>query len=115
MFSGETWHIGVDPAARRALNRFPKKDSERILEVIGAMSCNPYTGDIEKLGGEENKWRRRVGSYRIFYRIYQNTRMVSMWCTLNAAAHIRIEPLLRFRKIAFLRHGGGASGGKDDC
>lgn len=76
MFSGETWRIGVDPTARRALNRFPKKDSERILDVFDQLIFDPYIGDIEKLEGEENKWRRRVGNYRIFYRIYQHSRTV---------------------------------------
>lgn len=76
MFFGETWRVGVDPVARRTLNRFPKKDSERILEVLNALSFDPFAGDIEKLEGEENKWRRRVGNYRIFYRIYQHSRMV---------------------------------------
>lgn len=76
MYSGEIWQVGVDPTARRALNRFPKDDSGRILEVIEQFSVDPYAGDIEKLGGEENKWRRRVGNYRIFYRIYQHSRMV---------------------------------------
>lgn len=76
MYSSEIWHIGVDPLARRSLNRFPKKDAERILEVIDKLSVDPYAGDIEKLKGEENKWRRRVGAYRMFYRIYQDSRMV---------------------------------------
>lgn len=76
MYSNEIWHIGVDPSARRSLNRFPKKDSERILLVIDTLKLDPYAGDVEKLGGEENKWRRRVGSYRVFYRIYQHSRTV---------------------------------------
>lgn len=76
MYSGETWQVGVDPVARRALNRFPKKDSERILETLEQLAIDPYEGDIEKLQGEENKWRRRVGSYRIFFRIYQHSRTV---------------------------------------
>ena len=76
MYSDKIWHSGVDPSARRALNRFPKKDAERILEVLEKLPLDPYAGDIEKLGGEENKWRRRVGSYRIFFRIYHQSRMI---------------------------------------
>lgn len=76
MYSDEIWQIGVDPAARRSINRFPKKDSERILAVLGTLPADPYAGDVEKLKGEENKWRRRVGNYRIFYRIYQHSRRI---------------------------------------
>jgi len=36
------------------------------LEQLGE---DPYAGDVEKLDGRENVWRRRVGSYRIFYEL----------------------------------------------
>jgi mRNA-degrading endonuclease RelE of RelBE toxin-antitoxin system len=28
---------------------------------------DPFSGDIIKLEGAENRWRRRVGSYRVFF------------------------------------------------
>ena len=31
------------------------------------MSEDPFSGDILKLHGMENRWRRRAGSYRIFF------------------------------------------------
>jgi len=40
------------------------------------MPNDPYTGDIQKIGGEENTWRRRIGSYRISYEIYPDLRLV---------------------------------------
>jgi mRNA-degrading endonuclease RelE of RelBE toxin-antitoxin system len=32
------------------------------------MAVAPFAGDVLKLEGEDNLWRRRVGSYRIFSR-----------------------------------------------
>jgi mRNA-degrading endonuclease RelE of RelBE toxin-antitoxin system len=31
------------------------------------MALNPFSGDIIKLEGEGERWRRRVGNYRVFY------------------------------------------------
>jgi mRNA-degrading endonuclease RelE of RelBE toxin-antitoxin system len=33
------------------------------------MADDPFSGDIIKLEGENNRWRRRVGGYRIFFTI----------------------------------------------
>jgi len=37
---------------------------------------NPFLGDIEKIKGEENIWRRRVGAYRIFCEIVSQDRII---------------------------------------
>ena len=47
----------------------PRFDAEAILKVIKLLTVDPYFGDIQKMKGEENSWRRRVGSYRIFYKL----------------------------------------------
>jgi mRNA-degrading endonuclease RelE of RelBE toxin-antitoxin system len=31
------------------------------------MADDPFDGDVLKLEGEEDRWRRRVGNYRIFF------------------------------------------------
>jgi mRNA-degrading endonuclease RelE of RelBE toxin-antitoxin system len=36
---------------------------------LKAMAANPFSGDIIKLEGEATRWRRRVGSYRIFFAV----------------------------------------------
>lgn len=33
------------------------------------MQQNPFAGDVVRLKGEDRSWRRRVGSYRIFFEI----------------------------------------------
>ena len=76
MYSNEIWSIGFDSSVRRALKRFTKKDARKVFAVFDELSVNPYSGDIEKLKGEENKWRRRVGAYLIFYKTYQESRTV---------------------------------------
>jgi mRNA-degrading endonuclease RelE of RelBE toxin-antitoxin system len=38
------------------------------------MAIDPFAGDILKLQGEGNRWRRRVGNYRIFFSIDSSER-----------------------------------------
>ena len=71
-----SWKILVDPRARKALENIPKRDSLRIKIAIDRMGIDLFEGDIEKLGGQENAWRKRVGSYRIFFEIYKAENMV---------------------------------------
>lgn len=76
--SDENWVLIVDPAARKALRRFPRGDQEAIDAAILRMRVDPYFGDIQKLS-EEEAWRRRVRSYRVEFRIYQETRIVLVY------------------------------------
>ncbi len=72
----ENWVLQIDPAVFKALKKFPRKDAENIHAVIYSLPQDPYAGDIRKLGGEADKWRRRVGSYRISYKILPLQRII---------------------------------------
>jgi mRNA-degrading endonuclease RelE of RelBE toxin-antitoxin system len=63
------WNIVVARAAQKQVAKLPAKDQEKIGAVLLAMAKDPFSGDILKLEGEEGRWRRRVGSYRIFFRV----------------------------------------------
>jgi len=63
------WNILVAKAAQKQVARLPAKDQEKIGAVLLAMAKDPFSRDILKLEGEEGRWRRRVGSYRIFFRV----------------------------------------------
>lgn len=71
-----SWKVLVDPKARKALEKIPKRDSERFAQAIDRMETDPSEGDIEKPGGQENVWRRRIGSYRMFYEIYKARNLI---------------------------------------
>jgi len=79
MYSNEIWHVEVEPPVRKALKRLPKKNHVRIIETIRSLARDPYAGDLQKLGGTEDSWRRRIGSYRIFFEISQSERRVDIF------------------------------------
>ena len=70
------WILIIDKTIKKQLQRIPKKDKEKIVIVINEFAVNPYAGDIEKMENEKDVWRRRVGSYRIFYEILTNKNIV---------------------------------------
>ena len=52
MLSNKKWDVRVERAVTKALRKFPRRDSDTIEAVIVGMPNDPYTGDIQKIGGE---------------------------------------------------------------
>ena len=72
------WNIVVAKAAQKQVARLPAKDQEKIAAALVAMAGDPFSGDILKLEGEEGRWRRRVGSHRIFFKVDAGRKTVSV-------------------------------------
>lgn len=73
------WGLRIRPKVCKELDKFPKKDTERIFFVIEQLPIDPYTGDVEKLKNNDYIWRRRVGNYRIFYEIKNNEKIIHVF------------------------------------
>ncbi len=71
-----SWRIYITDRAEKQIRKLPKNYAERIKNVINAMELNPFVGDIEKLSGGENVWRRRIGPYRILYEISVEKKLI---------------------------------------
>lgn len=87
MYSNEIWRIEVRGKARKTLKKISAKNAGAVLVVIQELSVDPFTGDLEKLKGELNAWRRRVGAYRIFYEIYTQTHSVYVYKIERRGSH----------------------------
>lgn len=72
------WAVVVARAAQKQLAKFPAKDQDRVVAALVAMQADPFSGDINKLEGESDRWRRRVGSYRIFFAVDRAARTLSV-------------------------------------
>lgn len=70
------WQVIVDNFARKQTKKFPKNDAIRIANVLEELVSDPYVGDVSKMDGEDNVWRRRTGSYRIFYKIDTSRKII---------------------------------------
>ena len=75
MSSGKSWDLEIDPDFFKELKRIPKGYSGQILGVVRVLPNNPFAGDIQKMKGEKDTWRRRIGAYRIFYEVFADEKV----------------------------------------
>lgn len=61
-----SYRIVIEKAAMKFLQKQPQAQRERLLRAIQGL---PYNGDIKPMSGHENRYRLRVGSYRVIYTI----------------------------------------------
>jgi mRNA-degrading endonuclease RelE of RelBE toxin-antitoxin system len=64
-----SWECKLALAAEKDLRTLPSDARRRIARVLDQMTAEPLQGDTRALKGSEWKgvFRRRVGSYRIFF------------------------------------------------
>ena len=77
--SSKNWDLRVDPSVAKFLKRIPKTDATKILTVLKSLQNNPYFGDIQKIKDEKDVWRRRVGNFRLFYKLFIDEKIVSVF------------------------------------
>lgn len=70
------WVLQVDSAVYKILRKIPGHDARRILFAIETLALDPFVGDIQKIKGETNVWRRRIGPYRILYEIHTAKKII---------------------------------------
>jgi mRNA-degrading endonuclease RelE of RelBE toxin-antitoxin system len=61
------WHLDVADPAQKEFQKLPGKDQARVRAALLSMQNDPFRGDIKRLKGQPEAWRRRVGNYRILY------------------------------------------------
>jgi mRNA-degrading endonuclease RelE of RelBE toxin-antitoxin system len=73
-----TWTIVVAKAAQKHLRKLPVRDAHKVTAVLREMAVDPFRGDIIKLHESEDRYRRRVGNYRIFFAVDRPRQTVSV-------------------------------------
>ena len=63
------WQLKIAKSARKNIARFPRKDQEHIHKALREMAVQPLMGDVVRLKTKPIRFRRRVVSYRIFFRL----------------------------------------------
>ena len=72
----KTWFVALTGPARKRLKRIPPRDLARIYVAIEEMKEDPLRGDVRKLHGGLEGFRRRVGDWRIFFDVNLTERQV---------------------------------------
>lgn len=76
MNSNRNWRIVVTEGAAKQIKRLPRNVAERIELAIEGMQMDPFGGDIMKLAGGAPTWRRRIGAYRILFKVLLEERII---------------------------------------
>ena len=61
--------VVIAPTAKKEMARIPKTTLERIVKAIDSLADDPRPHGCLKLEGQENRYRIRVGDYRVIYSI----------------------------------------------
>lgn len=72
------WRVHIPRRVAKTVKKFLRDDQNRILEILRDFERDPWLGDIQKIKGGDNEWRRRVGNYRIFYSINQKIKLIEI-------------------------------------
>ena len=70
------YRIEFKPSAAKAFSQLPKNIQKRIAAKVNTLADNPRPRGVEKLEGRENRYRIRVGDYRVTYEIHDEVLLV---------------------------------------
>ena len=73
-----TYAVLLLPAAEREWRKLPHEIRTRINRTLLALEDTPRPHGVTKLSGGSDRWRVRVGDYRIIYRIDDAAREVTI-------------------------------------
>ncbi len=60
-----TYTVEIKPVAKRQIKKLPLAIQAQIIQKLAELELDPRPIDVQKLSGEENAYRVRVGDYRI--------------------------------------------------
>jgi len=66
------------PSAQKTLSKLSEQLQKRIVKKAMALAGNPRPMGSEKLSGYENRYRIRVGDYRVVYMIEDDRLIVTI-------------------------------------
>ena len=75
----QTWQIVVKASAAKELASLGnKQDRQRIVQAISALAQDPRPPGCEKLSGQADLYRVRIGSFRVVYEIIDSQVVITV-------------------------------------
>ena len=71
-----SYEVILGRRVEKFLVKLDRPISRRIINAVEALGGNPYPPGVQQMKGYENRWRIRVGDYRIIYEIYEQELVV---------------------------------------
>lgn len=70
------YRLEFTSAADHQFRKLPPQLQARLRPHIDALAQNPRPSGVEKLKGEENAYRLRVGDYRVLYEVHDKVLLI---------------------------------------
>lgn len=72
-----TYTVEISTSAAKSITKIAKKTRLRVIGAIELLALDPRPPGVKMLrGGEQERWRARVGDYRIVYTIQDDRLLV---------------------------------------
>ena len=63
------WRLMVQSRAEKDLAALPRRDREAVNAVLGSLTADPGAVDLKELACSADRWRVRVGQWRVIVRL----------------------------------------------
>lgn len=83
----KNWVLRIERGVWKTVEKFPQDIREKIAAVIRELVIDPYAGDAMKIQGVSDDWRRRMGAYRIFYRILKQEGIIVVFAVVRRSSN----------------------------
>src|SRR5438105_6302065 len=94
--SSAVYEVQLKSSAKKEIKSLDAQLTTRVIRALRSLAHDPRPHGCRKLVGSLNRWRIRVGDYRILYSINDRSRLVEKLSLLGTAAELTTETL---RKI----------------
>jgi mRNA interferase RelE/StbE len=76
--SDPAYTVSVSRSAQKEIRDFEASIRKRVIGSIGSLALNPRPPGCRKLVGATNRWRVRIGDYRVIFSIDDEKRTVEI-------------------------------------
>ena len=70
--------VAVSKSAHKDLRRIAPAQLPKLIAALGALAETPRPAGVRKLVGSDNRYRVRVGDYRIIYEIFDTSERIEV-------------------------------------
>lgn len=73
------YSVIIKPNASKDLDQLPKYLYWNVRNIINSLDGEPRPAGCKKLVGSKNRWRIRIGNYRILYEIDDDLKLIDVF------------------------------------
>ena len=81
------WGLVLSNSAERVLRRAEQDAQRRLLFALDEIAADPYAGDVHLLKGLSGAFRKRVGNWRILFKLDHEQHLIVVTEIVRRGSH----------------------------